>query len=226
MVCREWNQVKFVLPTVAFVLSAVAAPAWSAPPIQSENASIEEQRRYFTEDAVAPAINPPGYDVTIVEYMDYQCPYCRATHRPLQQLLAKDHKIRVIFRDWPVFGPASQEAALTAIASKYQGKYVAVHDALMETPLPLDSGKIKAAAVKAGVNWSQLQKDKLTHTEEIEDLFERNSAQAEMIGLEGTPGFIIGNVQSFGGMTLKQLQASVAKARLAAHGKVRAPAGK
>lgn len=199
----------------AALAAAVAAstPIAAAQPKPSEQASVEEQRRWFTEDAVAPTIKPPHYDVTIVEYMDYQCPYCRATNGPLKQLLAKDKKVRVIFRDWPIFGDASVSAALAAIASKYQGKYFAFHDALMETPLPLDDAKIRAAAKRAGVDWDRLQKDKIAHSEEIEDLFQRNSEQADMLGLDGTPGFIIGNVQSFGGMTLKQLEASVARAR-------------
>lgn len=200
---------------VAAALAAFLAPVASAaaPGNSGDQASIEEQRRYFTEDDVAPTIKPASYDVTIVEYMDYQCPYCRATHGPLKQLLAKDHNVRVIFRDWPIFGDASVEAALAAVASKYQGKYVAFHDALLETPLPLNDAKIKAAAKKAGVDWVRLQKDKLSHSEEIEDLFQRNDKQAQLLGLDGTPGFIIGNVQSFGGMTLEQLEESVAAAR-------------
>ena len=204
---------KFLL--LAAVVAAVTAPAEAAatPEKPSEQAGIEEQRRWFTEDEVAPAVKPASYDVTIIEYMDYQCPYCRASHGPLKQLLAKDKKVRVIFRDWPIFGPASEAAALTAIASKYQGKYLEMHEVLMETPLPLDREKIRAAAKTAGVDWDRLQKDMAAHSEEIEDLFQRNSEQAEAIGLQGTPGFIIGNVQSFGGMTLKQLEASVANAR-------------
>ena len=194
-------------------LTTASSAAAVAPSKFNENASIEEQRRYFTEDDAAPQVKPAHYDVTIVEYMDYQCPYCRATHGPLKELLASDHKIHVIFRDWPVFGPESQHAALIAVASKYQGKYLAVHNALMETPLPLTHAKIKAAAIKAGVNWQQLQHDMAAHADEITDLFERNEAQASMLGLEGTPGFIIGDVQSFGGMTLKQLRQSVAEAR-------------
>ncbi len=200
---------------LGLTLGIAAAAGFAAPSALNENASVEEQRRWFTEDEVAPTVKPRAYDVTIVEYMDYQCPYCRATHGPLKQLLATDHKIRVIFRDWPIFGPASEAAALAAIASKYQGKYLPMHNALMETPLPLNQEKIKAAAKKAGVDWSRLQKDMASHSEEIEDLFQRNSEQAEAIGLEGTPGFIIGNFQSFGGMTLTQLQTSVAKARKA-----------
>ena len=208
-------------------LLIAAAPQFPAAAMTPEQkAGVEEQRRYFTEDAVAPMIKPANYDVTIVEYMDYQCPYCRATHGPLQQLLTKDKKVRVIFRDWPIFGDASSAAALAAVASKYQGKYVAMHDALMETPLPLNQAKIRAAAVKAGVNWDRAQKDIDIHSKEIEDLFARNDEQAQMLGLSGTPGFIIGQVQSFGGMTLKQLEDSVAAARKVAHADARPAASK
>lgn len=201
--------------TAAAAFPAAAAPA-SPNSGPTPGASLEEQRRYFTEDEAAPQVKPANFDVTIVEYMDYQCPYCRATHKPLKELIASDPKVRVIFRDWPVFGPESQHAALIALASKYQGKYLAVHEALMETPLPLTEAKVKAAALRAGVDWDRLQKDMAANADEIAALFERNEAQANMIGLEGTPGFIIGNVQSFGGMTLKQLRARVAKARAAA----------
>jgi protein-disulfide isomerase len=158
-------------------------------------------------------IVPKGYDVTIVEYLDYQCPACRASHEPLKRLLASDGKIRVIFRDWPGFGPASSKAALVAIASKYQGKHDAVHDALMTTALPLTDAKIEAAVKKAGADWARLQKDIATHSEDIEDLLARNDEQAQLLGLDGTPGFIIGSTQSFGGMTLAQFQESIAEAR-------------
>lgn len=199
-----------LLFSISMAWLPVSQAAAKAP---DDKARVAEQRRYFTEDAVAPMIKPAGYDVTIVEYMDYQCPYCRATHEPLKQLLANDKKIRVIFRDWPIFGDASSAAALMAVASKYQGKYVAMHDALMETPLPLNQAKIRAAAKKAGVDWNLAQRDVEAHSKEIEDLFARNDEQAQLLGLDGTPGFIIGEVQSFGGMSLKQFEQSVAVAR-------------
>jgi protein-disulfide isomerase len=205
---------KRVLAALVLLSAAGGSVVWAeSAKAPGEETSIKQRRRYFTEDAVAPMIRPAGYDVTIVEYMDYQCPACRASHAPLKQLLARDKKVRVIFRDWPIFGQPSEAAALAAIASKYQGKYVAMHDALMETPLPLDEKKIKAAARKAGVNWAQLDKDLATYSKDIEDLFQRNAEQAEMLGLDGTPGFIIGNVQSFGGMTLADFQKAVADAR-------------
>jgi protein-disulfide isomerase len=201
--------------TLACSLAAlVAFPALAERvPAPADDATTEEARRFFTEDPDAPMIAPKDYDVTIVEYTDFQCPACRATHQPLKQLLAKDKKVRVIFRDWPGFGAASSKAALIATASKYQGKYVAVHDALMTTPLPLTDAKIEAAVKKAGADWAQVQKDIVAHSEDIEDLLARNDEQAQLLGLDGTPGFIIGSTQSFGGMTLTELQESVAEAR-------------
>lgn len=205
-----------MLRRLALACALVALPAAvqsKLVPAPADDAPVEEARKFFTEDPDAPIIEPEDYDVTIVEYLDYQCPACRTTREPLRQLLAKDKKVRVIFRDWPIFGPASETAARLAVASKYQGKYFDFHDALLSTPRPLDEAKIRAAATKAGVDWARLQKDLKLHEKDIEDLLARNNEQADMLGLDGTPGFIIGNTQSFGGMTLKDLEESVAEAR-------------
>jgi len=209
--CMSRVPLSLALAAAALTLPGAAAAKKVAQP--ADDAPVAESRRYFTEDPDAPMIAPAGYDVTIVEYLDYQCPACRASHGPLKQLLAKDKKVRVIFRDWPIFGAMSQRAALWAIASKYQGKYVAFHDALFAAPLPLDEVKIETAAKTAGIDLVQLKKDIFVHSEDIEDLLARNDEQAQLLGLDGTPGFIIGSVQSFGGMTLKQFEESVADAR-------------
>ena len=205
---RRW------LACACAILLTGGAPALATKvPAPGPDTPLDQARRWFTEDPDAPMIAPKGYDATIVEYMDYQCPACRATQPALKQLLAKDKKIRVVFRDWPIFGPASEKAAHLALASKYQGKYLAFHNALFEMPRPLTDAKIEAAAKKAGVDWARLQSDLKAHSQDIDDLLKRNDDQAEMIGLEGTPGFVIGNTQSFGGMTLPQLQESVSEAR-------------
>lgn len=196
----------------ALMIMPSALMATIVPP-PANDAPIEEARRFFTEDPDAPIIAPSGWDVTIVEYLDYQCPACRTTREPLRQLLTKDKKVRIVFRDLPIFGPASETAARLAIASKYQGKYAAFHDALLTAPRPLDDAKIKAAAAKAGVDWERLDKDLKLHEKDIEELIARNHEQADMLGLDGTPGFIIGNTQSFGGMTLEDLEESVREAR-------------
>lgn len=204
----------------AFACAVAALSAWT-PALATKVAApgpdtpLQEARRWITEDPDAPVIAPKGYDVTIVEYMDYQCPACRASQEPLAQLLAKDKKVRVIFRDWPIFGPASEKAARLAVASKFQGKYLAFHDQLYALPAPLDDVKIQAAARRAGVDWAQLQKDLKAHSQDIEDLLARNNEQAETIGLEGTPGFVVGHTQSFGAMTLEHLLVNVKEARAA-----------
>ena len=213
---------------LSLALAAIlfAEPAMAKKVAQpADDAPIAETRRYFTEDPDAPMIAPAGYDVTIVEYLDYQCSACRAAYAPLRQLLAKDKKVRVIFRDWPIFGAISERAALWAVASKYQGKYVAFHGALFEAARPLDGAKIEAAAKAAGVDVAQLKKDIVAHSEDIEDLLARNDEQAQLLGLDGTPGFIVGSVQSFGGMTLAQFEESVADAR-AASGKATTERGR
>ena len=202
--------------TVAFFCVAMSATSVSAAQSTAgpqPDVALEQQRQAILEDPIAPRVQPKVYDVTIIEYMDYQCPYCRASHGPLKQLLATDRKVRVIFRDWPIFGPASERAARLAIASVWQDKHSAFHDALMTTSQPLSEAKIKAAAKTSGIDWPRLTIDLKRHASDIEALLKRNADQAEQLGLEGTPGFIIGNVQSFGGMTLAQFKDAVRVAR-------------
>lgn len=205
----------FVRLSPAFLFLTLIPSALQAEriPVPGPNASVEETRRFFTEDPDAPMIVPKAYDVTIVQYLDYACPACRVTVEPLRKVVEKDGKVRVIFRDWPIFGPASSRAAMFAVGSKYQGKYTAFHRALYTVDGPLTDSNIRQAAKRAGVDWQRLEKDIAAHSADIEDLLARNDEQAQMLGLAGTPGFIIGDTQSFGGMTTKQLEAGIVKAR-------------
>lgn len=192
-----------------------AAPGSNSTDNTPAYASAEDARRAFLEDEVAPMVKPAGYDVTIVEYTDYQCPFCRKAHDALLQLTAKDKKVRIIYRDWPIFGSQSQRAARLAIASQWQGKHAAFHDALMKAPRPLTEQSIKAAAAKAGLNWAKLEGDLKSRSAEVEALLERNDTQATQLGLDGTPGFIIGETLYAGGMDLAGLKEAVADARKA-----------
>lgn len=197
---------------LAAVLLAGQAEARKVPP-PADDAPTEVARLYFTEDPDAPRHAPPGYDFTIVEYMDYQCPACREANATLRQLMAEDKKVRIIFRDIPVFGPASEKAARVAIAAKYQNKYLAVHQALLQASRPLDEQKIEAAVKKAGADWTRLQADLKRHSTDIEDLIDRNMIQAEMLGFNGTPGFIIGSTLGFGAIKLGPIKKVIAETR-------------
>lgn len=209
----RWTALALLLTT----LIAVPASAKRVDP-PAPDAGIAEARRYFTEDPDAPRVARKGYDVTIVMYTDYQCPYCRAQTDALFQLIRSDPKVRVLFRDWPLFGEGSEKAARVAIAANYQNKYLSVHEALMNTPRPLTDSKIEAAARKAGVDWGRLQGDLKANATDIEDLIERNDDQGNMLGFSGTPGFIIGTTQSFGALSLGELRQAVKDERSKKYG--------
>ena len=197
-----------------FALALGVAPAEARKvPIPRESDSDEVARLYFTEDPDAPRHAPPGYDFTIVEYMDYQCPACGQANATLRQLMAEDSKVRIIFRDIPVFGPASEKAARVAIAAKYQNKYLAVHQALLHAPRPLDDRRIEAAVRRAGADWALLQADLKRHSTDIEDLIERNKVQADMLRMSGTPGFIIGTSLVFGTVSIETIRKLISEAR-------------
>lgn len=186
--------------------SADAMAAASSPQAQAE-------RRKITDDPVAPKLAPQGYDVTIVSYADYQCPYCRKLHTALERLAEENGKVRIVYRDWPIFGAPSLEAAKAAIASQWQGKHAAFNDALMEIQGKLDSAKIRAAADRAGVDWARLQADLDAHEGDINGLLDRTSKQAAMMGLMGTPALLIGPYFVPGALSYADLTKAVRLAR-------------
>jgi protein-disulfide isomerase len=176
-------------------------------------AAAAAERRKITDDPAVPTNGARSYDVTIVEYFDYQCPYCRKAQPMLKKLTASDPKIRIVYRDWPIFGEPSVQAAKLALASKYQNKYVAFHDALMQSSGKLNDSVIRAAANKARVNWQRLQSDLKAHGSEINSVIDRTNQQAAMMGLQGTPAFLIGHYLVPGGMDNANMRKAVAMVR-------------
>ena len=101
------------------------------------------QADYF-KPGLAPVRQAGPYDVTIVYFMDYQCPACRKHTPDVARVLGEDRRVRVIYRDTPIFGPRSEQAARVAIASQFQGKHQAMHAALMAADMPLDEQALRA----------------------------------------------------------------------------------
>ena len=170
-------------------------------------------RKAVVDDPVAPKRVGQAYDVTVVEFSDYNCPYCRRMEPVLNALVAADPKVRIVYRDWPIFGPASREAARAAVASQWQGKHAAFHETLLTSPARLDSAGIKAAAAKAKVDWPRLQRDLKTRGAEIDALLARTNAIAQAIGFNGTPALIVGSQVVAGAVDLPTLRRLVATAR-------------
>ncbi|MBN8838899.1 MAG: DsbA family protein [Sphingomonadales bacterium] len=194
----------------------VALSGASAAPGPSDAATEEARARLreaLQNDPDLPSVAPAGYDLTIVVFSDYQCPYCRKLHPALNGLLRDDKKVRIVYRDWPVFGPASEEAARAAMASRYQGKYAAFNDALMKTSGRINAESIRVAAQAAGVDWQRLQADLVTHKAKIDGALARTDQFARIIGLSGTPGLVIGPYLFPGALSEENLRTVVQEAR-------------
>ena len=149
--------------------------------------------------------NPQG-DVSVVEYFDYNCGYCKASLPIIADLIKQDPKVRIVYRDFPILAPSSRDAARASLAAARQGKYRAFHDALYAAG-PVSAETIAASARAAGVD--------LSHADDqaIDAEIARNMETASKLGLTGTPSWIIGDRVLSGAMPLEELQKAVAEAR-------------
>lgn len=190
---------------------ALAWPGAASRPARATEAPITVDRIETDDDA--PQITRPQADVTIVLFSDYQCPYCRRLHPVIRQFVAEDSKVHLIYRDWPIFGGPSVEAARLAIASQYQGKHEVFDDALMAMLGKLTPESIRAAADLAGVDWTRLQADAAAHRDTIDALLARTDRYAEALGFQGTPGLLIGHYALPGAVDLDGLEKAVAMVR-------------
>jgi protein-disulfide isomerase len=175
----------------------------------------------LTESAVLrdpdiPVAGNADGDITIVEYFDYNCPYCRKVEPELRQVVQDDGKVKLVYKDWPVLGPVSTAAARLALAAKYQDKYVAAHDALMGTASRLTEPRIRELLAGAGIDVDRAAKDLETNAKAIDAILARNNDQAAAFGFTGTPSFIIGKFRVRGALTMAQFDQAIADARKAA----------
>jgi protein-disulfide isomerase len=153
--------------------------------------------------------NPNG-DVTLVEFTDYSCGFCRSSVADVKRLVGNDGNIRLVYREVPILSPASKEAAKWALAAAKQGKHQAFHDAMFSGDKPNDAS-IRAAAQRAGLNMTQASKDAASTAVEAE--IEANLAMMRSVGFGGTPTFIIGDQILEGALGHDALKAAVDKAR-------------
>lgn len=164
-------------------------------------------------DTGFPHVGPASSDLAIAVFSDYQCPACRFAEPGFIDAVASDGHIKIIHRDWPVFGPRSENAARVALASVYQGRYEAVHKQLMITPGRLDEARVRSAAEQSGVNWPRLQQDLNAHGGEIKKQLSKTGWDAFGLGLPGTPGYLIGNLLVTGALRESEFRRAFARAR-------------
>jgi protein-disulfide isomerase len=166
-------------------------------------------------DPDIPAAGNPAGDITIVEYFDYQCPYCRKLEPELRQVVQDDGKVRLVFKDWPILGPASVTAAHMVLASKYQDKFIQAHDALIAVNSKLTEARIREVLAGAGIDLDRLDKDLAGNSAAIDAVVSRNKDQAVAFEFRGTPSFIVGKFRVPGVLTMAQFGQAIADARKA-----------
>ncbi|WP_181170070.1 MULTISPECIES: thioredoxin domain-containing protein [unclassified Mesorhizobium] len=182
------------------VMVANLGPAFAAP-------SIKE----VTFDPAIPALGNPNGDVTIAEFVDYQCPVCKLVFIELRKLMAEDRGIRLVMKDWPIFGDASRDAALMALSSG--SRYAAAVDALMANRRALSPHRTDAILDAAGANSAGLRAELAGREPKLGALLARTQAQASAFELRGTPALVIGGKLYRRGMPVAELRQAVATAR-------------
>jgi protein-disulfide isomerase len=155
-------------------------------------------------------------DITIVEYFDYQCPYCRKIEPELRQVVQDDGKVRLVLKDWPILGPVSVVASRMALASKFQDKYVKAHEALIGVSSRLTEPRIRELLAGAGIDVDRATRDLATNAKAIDAIIARNNDQATAFGFKGTPSFIVGKFRVPGILTMAEFDQVIADARKAA----------
>jgi protein-disulfide isomerase len=159
-----------------------------------------------------PVAGNPSGDVTVIEFFDVRCPYCRKLEPDMQQLLATDHGVRVVYKDLPILGPASILASRALLAAQKQGAYDRLRALLMRAPPDITEATIEAAAGKVGIDWARLQRDMSDPA--AQQRLNANLKLANDIGIDGTPTLVIGGELIPGAVDVAQLQQAVAAARV------------
>jgi protein-disulfide isomerase len=172
---------------------------------------LADRRSEIFNDPATPVGGNPQGDVTIVEFFDYRCPYCKQVLPTLQTLLKEDHKLRFIYKEMPVLGPVSVVAAHAALAARRQGKYDAFHNAMMATKGQITDDTVYRVAGSVGLDIDRLKQDMAAP--EIEREIKANVTLADELNIHGTPGFIIGDHIVPGALDLDALKNMVAEAR-------------
>lgn len=175
---------------------------------------LTNQRNLLELDPNAPVLGNLDGDVTVVEFFDYNCPYCRRAMDEVKGLLEDDPNVRLVYREWPILGEGSVFAAKAALAAREQGKYEAFHWALMGMNGRAEEASVMRVAAEVGLDVEQLRQD--MQAPEIDEHLSTSMDLAQSLGFNGTPSFVIGDELVPGFVEQSQLLEVVETARKSA----------
>ena len=196
--------------TLVLLAAAAASPALGQASGRP-NPMPEELREALERGRNAIVLGNPDGNVTLTEFFDYNCPFCKKILPAMQRLIGSDPQLRVVFREWPVFGEGSDFAARAALASREQGKYWQVHSGLMAMRDRAAEGSVMRVVRRLGLDEAKLRA--AMQSDPVEDHIARSFMLAEHMSLIGTPTLIAGDEAVFGDQSLDDLTALVARAR-------------
>jgi protein-disulfide isomerase len=172
---------------------------------------IARNRAALVGNAADPVRGNPQGRITVVEFFDARCPYCKQMVPALAEVLRRNRDVRLVQKDLPILGPNSVLASRALLAAQRQGKYAEYHDALLTTREDLTEAVLKREAEKLGLNWQRIRTD--MDMPDIRQRLDANLALARDIGIEGTPAFIVGDRLVPGALDLAGLERLIAEAR-------------
>lgn len=176
-------------------------------------AALKTFKQELENDPDSPVGGNAKGDVTIVEFFDYRCGYCKRVHATIKKVIAEDKGVRYVFKEFPILGPESMIAARAALAvwNSARDKYAAFHDALMSSRGAMSEASVLATAGKLGINAEQLKTAMADKS--IDAMLARNFQLAEALKINGTPAFVIGDQLVPGAVDLATLKKLISEAR-------------
>lgn len=196
--------------TIALLAAAAASPALGQG-ADRPNPMPAELREALERDRNAVVLGNPDGNVTLTEFFDYNCPFCKKLVPAMQRLIGADPQLRVVFREWPVFGEGSDFAARAALAAREQGKYWQVHAGLMAMKDRAAEPSVMRVVRRLGLDEAKLRE--AMQSDPVEDHIARSFMLADHMSLIGTPTLIAGDEALFGDQSFEDLTALVARAR-------------
>ncbi|MGE0751102.1 MAG: DsbA family protein [Variibacter sp.] len=187
----------------------------SAAEVEKSKAAVAEHRDALINSPRQVVLGNPRGDVTMVEFFDYNCGYCKRALGDMMTLLKDDPKLRIVLKEFPVLGPGSVEAAQIAVAVRMQDKtgkkYLDFHQKLLGGRGQADRAKALAAAKDAGLDMARIEKD--SKSPEVRETLDESMKLAEALGINGTPSYVIGDKMVPGAVGLPALKEHIAAAR-------------
>jgi len=174
-----------------------------------QKVALVAHQQDLLHDPASPVSGNLSGDVALIEFFDYRCGYCKRAADAVTQLQKEDSRVRVIYKDFPILGEASELAAKAALASKAQGKHQVFHEAMLAFKGDITKDALLSMAGEVGLDTAKLQAD--MRNPEWQHVIERNRALARSLGISGTPGFIVGTELVPGALDVNGLKELIAR---------------